>query len=338
MRTAPVRRPGLLALALITIPAPGARADPPVPPHEHPGQVVTRVSRFRDLAREMALSGAEQAVVRAKLSEIVKVLRTHAIFNPPKGFDAELVSTLVSPAECRQPPCRRHRVAHEVRLKIYGLRRTGGGVRAPRTSARGLTFTANQPGRVGEAVDGELTDDLGRPLLKEPRLVRRFAGVPLYEGNLLVLVRTARPLFLPVTREQFLRARLRQLAQEADADQGPIQRLRGRIQAELTRMTPAQRQSEAWVGDSPHLSGLAAAGAEDAHRVVILSPAFLDPRLPRTAIQILTAEVTLLHGADEGLIRPLTYQDANVGTADIRTSELLRTFDFQKLVALIDAR
>ena len=332
------RLTGSLVLILGALIGSPARAEEVVQLPDRPGKVELKLGNLSFVAKDMALGAGELAAVKGKLDQLMKAIRTHAIFNPVKGYEGVIRGELASPHECKETPCRTVRVAHQIAVRLGHYCKTAKGVSSKCGTLRGITFTANQPIKVGYAVDGELKDDQGRPMLKEPKLVKTFAGVPLYENNLMVLIRTKRPFFLPVTREQYLRARLRKLAQEEGADQPPLKMVRDKVQAELTRLTPAQRRSDAWAGDSPNLSGLTEPNAENSRRVVIHNPAFMDPRLPRTAIQLLTAEVTILYGGDAALERPLTLQDEHVSAGDIRMSEFVRTFDFQKLVALIDAR
>ena len=97
------------------------------------------------------------------------------------------------------------------------------------------------------------TDAERRAMFREPRRTRTIGGHAMYNERLVVVTRSPRPLFLPVSRDSFLRAALRdarrQLTEtgmpDSDLARGLRDRLR-RVQAELDALTPAARASQAW--------------------------------------------------------------------------------------------
>ena len=102
-------------------------------------------------------------------------------------------------------------------------------------------------------------------MFREPRRTRTVGGHAMYSERLVVVTRNPRPLFLPVSRDSFLRAALRdgrkQLAEIGMPDSDLARAFRDRlqrVQAELETLTPTARVSQAWFlePESPFESGM----------------------------------------------------------------------------------
>ena len=141
---------------------------------------------------------------------------------------------------------------------------------------------------------GVLEDAQGK-FFPQPRVLRQVGGFPMYDRFLTVIQRDpSRPLYLPVSQERFLRARIAQEERNRanHARRGKVDPVTERrvaaLQAELHGLSPAQRAAQAhYVGDTrQRASGLGEPGGRSSYPLVTANPNLLDPALPRTAFQL----------------------------------------------------
>jgi hypothetical protein len=133
-------------------------------------------------------------------------------------------------------------------------------------------------------------------------------GFPVYsaEDRFVVMTRDARPIYVPVTEQQYLELRIAQarksldefktsLAQMADspAKSAAIQKFAGRLSAlegELASVPQAQRASPALDPDgapTKRPSMLADVGERKTRAIVMPNPDLFDPKEPRTSVQLI---------------------------------------------------
>lgn len=129
-----------------------------------------------------------------------------------------------------------------------------------------------------------------------PRRVGEFAGFPMYDaGNgpyVLMTNDITRPLWVPVSQERYIRAKIADTQKWAEKLKPPRdQQARAELaalEAELAGMSPAERASQAYVGGThPVLpAGLSPANDPGAQALVAPNPAFFDLTRPRTSFQM----------------------------------------------------
>ena len=198
-----------------------------------------------------------------------------------------------------------------------------------------LQIAVNNP--VSNGPDGFL---VGRePVLREPRTVGEIQGFPIYRNSdgseFIVLCRTGKPYWLPITREQYVSSWIKTI--EADiAESGPIpdhlERLKRHKNA-IARMSAAERQSQArhqW-GEDPYEPPLAPVGSQEGDPLITANPQWYNPSLPRTAFQIITVKFLYRGDLDPDNPKPT---DTGLITA-LRLWETLRTSDWKAISSVL---
>jgi hypothetical protein len=196
-----------------------------------------------------------------------------------------------------------------------------------------------------------LHDEQGREFYLEPRVTAKTdGGINIYRLDAWfeeVVVTNGKPLWIPATSEQFLRAMIT-YAREMRAKENensrisrapsipeeqslPIQFLRG-YEKELAALSPSERQQPAYYlrsNDNPMLSGLVKSNTRWARLVVTPNSDYFNRSLPRTAIQLISClyNYNLPYGSDEPENPDLSLKTLN---------NLARHFEYEKLAALIE--
>jgi hypothetical protein len=169
-----------------------------------------------------------------------------------------------------------------------------------------------------------------------PRRVGEFAGFPMYDaGNgpyVLITNDITRPLWVPVSRERRIRAKITNLQKLVQKLKPPSdQQARADIaalEAELAGMSPAECASQAYVGGSiaTHTAWLSSANDPDAQALVAPNPEFFDLTRPRASFQM-----AILDTYPKNLLSP-GHPDGFI------YSKLLEAFqevDWKRLVSLL---
>lgn len=128
-----------------------------------------------------------------------------------------------------------------------------------------------------------------------PATLRQVAGFPMFQGFVMFIQRDpSRPLFLPVSQERYIRARIAaeertraSYARTGKTDPKTEQRLAD-LQSELAGLSPAERAAPAYSSSGKRVrpSGLGSPGPRESRPVVTENPELFDPSLPRTAFQL----------------------------------------------------
>ncbi len=185
-----------------------------------------------------------------------------------------------------------------------------------RVGVNDLTVATGGTISEGSVVFGDDQGDFlkGVPETGEPR-----HGAPVYEQNYdrwVVLRRNDVPLFVPVSRERYLRYSIRRtdaqltkgretLARLPAGDAilaGPLATLKqlvsdlealsSALHRQLDAMTPAERAAAANVTQESAMTPPAFGGAGEGDAIVYLNPALIDTTLPRSTPQVLVITIT----------------------------------------------
>lgn len=176
---------------------------------------------------------------------------------------------------------------------------------------------------------GGFFDDGGNEIIGEPQKVGEVDGFTLYDNQLVVVA--SKPLFVPVSREQYVRAVIRAFAKKAkdDGTEDELAFLVGPLQKELESMGAEERRSQAFSGrDYSVPSGLTTPTGYAATPMVTFNPDFFDSSLPRTAVQLITVRTQ----------EPTEAIDTLPDNFDARTQSvwaLRQTIDYHRLAGLL---
>jgi hypothetical protein len=297
---------------------------------------------------------AQRQVVVQKRDAIFDVIRASKVLNPLKGNDIDAEKSVVARADDDGHYPTTGPVVMMVQLwfrHFFMDEKTGRVVHAT-VGMNSMNFVTNDLAAIAwwgpNRLYGGLRDERGHSVFLEPRVSTTVAGRTSYRmsdyGEVVVLT-NGRPLWLPLTQEQFLRAVMNQVrlmrADEiekgrtgsypsiSDDESFWVKRLHV-FEKELAALTPGERQQPAYWSDpprdNPFLSGLTKRETYGARLVVMTNPDYFDPSLPRTAVQLIACEFDFLgtHDADEP------------GPAYSSTVRLFWQFEYDKLAALIE--
>lgn len=256
-------------------------------------------------------SASDRTVIEATLAQAEAIVRKTA-YGTPHGFEVE-------PWWVYDPPASRNRLG-SYRLDIRNWCR--------KTDEHGadivITFNPD-PVRFSEGDRAAFIDEKGDGLfLERVRSETRFGAAATYgnfdepntEGLFVLLTADGEFPTLPVTREEFLQAKI--LAIEGKNPVPGIAAVTDRFRAELAAMTPQERASPAFVFGTQEL---VPAGTPNAMAVVRANPAFYRAR--RSPVEPRAVLVQM----------PNTYPELKA-----QHWQMYREFDWDGLKRLLDTR
>jgi hypothetical protein len=161
-----------------------------------------------DYADDYGISSADRKALGGKLDALAAILRDSKVFNPPRGFMARLRARFLPPSICPQTACPGWPAAADAAMMIYffvGRNANGeydwGG--EANTSAR---FGLNDLGDTLSYRFELYQLPNGANIYYSPRKTADIAGFPLFENTVLVVAKEPRPYWVPVSREEYLKA------------------------------------------------------------------------------------------------------------------------------------
>jgi hypothetical protein len=296
------------------------------------------------------LTAAQAKTFLAKIDGVASIVQAAQVFNPPLGFTANDVTAdlcCAHPCEtlgtCKTLPAQGRLWVH-----FHYYAGFGGGKPATHEELRAeAEFYFNNPYNV---FNGNLRVSLpdGHKLAWEPVPWREVGGVTLYHNQsrsplYVFLTGGARPLWVPVTREQYLEALIREReADVAKSEKGAppgakaaLAKMRAlmvdSLRAQLDGMSAEERASQAWVAAPNDLNPLVPAGTNEARGVVAFNPEYLDPNRPRTDIQFI---VVRLEGIPLEGVKPRIEYCGDIG--DMRLWEFVNQVDWQRIADAVE--
>lgn|GEM_PF-2368090 len=239
------------------------------------------------------LSPAQIRTVHDQLRHISDVFREVAVLKSPVGFEATVIQTAGSTRgigqTARMPPS-----SMSLFLFDYIQACATCPIEPVGESRCQAHLWINDVDLLYRQIPSE-KDEEG-PIYVEPRRAGEFAGFPMYDaGNgpyVLITNDITRPVWVPVSRERYIRAKITNLQklvqkltppsdQQARADMAALE-------AELAGMSPTERASQAYVGGgvATRAAWLSPANDPGAQALVAPNPAFFDLTRPRTSFQM----------------------------------------------------
>lgn len=303
---------------------------------DHPGKWTYSFRPDRGDPKEYGLNSSEIAVFRKKMDQFEKVFHDHPVFKPPKGFVAIASSFAYIPSE-EEGYSRTERVAgvFEILLQRF-LKVEGGKIIIDTHSTISLKLYTNRPHATLSdcriSYEG-LKDLRGNMIYFKPQEIRKIGEYPLYSNNVLVITNSSKPYWIPISREQYLRALIKDAESKRDANHAYDQVVKF-FKAELAGLTASKLKEDAYIGPSEKLSHMVDKNEEGAAQLVIFNPDFFDHSLPRTAVQLITVYWDWGFPYDHST--PITLKEN--GAKTFRLYELLNTLNTNGIAALIDRK
>lgn len=270
---------------------------------------------LQDVAKTIPNAKERQEYV-AGLTKIYEIFSRSKPLNPPVGFEVTRYRLISQGTP----------IPSSFSMMFFGYYRTGPGkpVQALGETAATIYVFINKISVLRES-DYPVGGDEKGNFVYGPASTSNGLGYPVYHRapglkpfERIVLTNIKRPLFVPVSRERYLRSLIQKEEEELQrftssyntAKQNKqdvthyefnlkIKREQKKAyEDELAAMSPEQRNSQAWhphyrqlYKGGPISSGLTEPGYMDARPLVTVNEEFFDRSLPRTAFQLIVVEV-----------------------------------------------
>jgi len=289
--------------------------------------------KVRPIAQEQLLLDAAHASygqrVRQNTRALLDIVQRNPALSPPLGLDIAPFFVVRTPAV----GVNRHIVQYDLGEGFYWYTSRSGNQIVPESvSGAALYLHANHISPAFKPSETWVEDET-KQTYWEPRQIGEQAGHPYYDSHALVIKKTGRPIWIPLTNEQVL-ARMLDNAKKAQAGLPPEAETRVRelakqdvscYAAAFARLTATARREPAYLTPLPRgaeCSPLADASVPQARRLVRENPDFYDKTVSPADIQV----VVLNFGAIQ--YPPRLWQHAVV-------KKLQETMDYAALQAMI---
>lgn len=292
--------------------------------HEHPGKTSATVTGAHN-----ALSKAEAAAFKRNLERLRSLLAKQPTLAAPQGVE---IKGYFRPNDYQQK-------SNKVPIPGFGYLRFHSYFRDHKTGkpvpfgfpTDEMFVAVNDPEKGPGicTVPGSLTK-----VFCAPERVEKVAGFPLYRFNgmdVIILQRSTVPVWIPLTREEYVKAWLATWQKHA-ADSPAIDTITPQImrnhQAALDAMTPEERRMQArqWEWD-PFQPTLAPVGSDEGRPLLKVNPAWFDPKLPRSAFQLITIAFSYSGTVKDDAPGPTEFGDI----APYRVWQALHESDWQEI-------
>ena len=227
---------------------------------------------------------AHRAAASDTLHKLNAVVLRNPAFSPPMGLD--IATRLVA----RTPSygVSRGSIQYEVAQLFYWYRAVRNNQIVPTTvHSTGFSLYANEIPMVFSGSERWVFDPAKQVYL-EPRKIGEASGYPYYNTFRIVVKKTERPIWIPVTRGEAITILL------SNAKHVPAEA--ACLQAALERLTPAERAAAAYISLEPRANRqedctmMVDASHRYARGLVKENPEFYDKGLPATALQVIVLD------------------------------------------------
>lgn len=239
-----------------------------------------------------ALTAADAAALERNLARVRDLLLAQPVFHPLIGarvrgdFRTEELR-----ADTAKAPVPARAALNFLPAVLYAKSGPGWAVD---TSDQVVVYVNNPTGGL-ELLNGLSSD---QPYFYEPARAGEMDGFPVFRGQLaceyIVLSRSGRLPWVPVTREEYVQTWTR--IWQARADSAPADTMSPKIvarhKAVLAAMSPEERamQARSFGTEDPFAPTLAPPGSTKGHPLVKADPAWFDASVRRTAIQLIVVK------------------------------------------------
>lgn len=155
----------------------------------------------------------QAGLMRENLSRLSGIIKSCPTFNPPQGFKLVINSTTLPAIQWHENKS----LGGEVKLDLYGIMVCNEKPCYDKKPDASVTFTVNDPTRL-------LSTHVIEDIWMQPRKVADFYGYPVYRFSnqnreLTVISKRDVPIFIPVTREEFMLKLIRNFNELITRDQ-----------------------------------------------------------------------------------------------------------------------
>ncbi|HUP88451.1 MAG TPA: hypothetical protein VM100_03840, partial [Longimicrobiales bacterium] len=285
---------------------------------------------------EPKITPAEAAALRATLLQISEIAHATPVMTARKGISAWVWARLDMGCPFNQMLCHWKPLGawEDVIVDMHLLNvKTGARSLMNQESPR-VHIAVNDPTQlyVYGGHKSTFIGENGYDILGVLEQVGEVGGLPLYD-NQLIIVSGKRPLFVPVSREAYIRGIIHTFYLKAASDGGDkttADYFAATLRKELAGMSADERASQAYTSRNSQLTSmLAPADEAGATPMIMFNPDYFDTTLPRTAVQLITVR-TVEPGLDTNNPDP--------ETSDTRVDAVWRlrnTIDYAKLRLLL---
>jgi hypothetical protein len=299
------------------------------------------------------LPAADQSIAVRKREAVLEILKNSSVFSSLKGVALRTNKEVMGQYDSEEHPNSKGPVDMIVGMTIGKFIRIVkmGRIEPFFTEMPRIEIYINYNQRTPPTWDANKFWYEGLEFYLEPHVTAKTdGGLSIYRLDAWfeeVVVTNGKPLWIPATSEQFLRAMIT-YARDLAAKENENSRSAGRpsnpdeqslyaqfvrgYEKELAALSPAERQQPAYYlrsNDNPMLSGLVKANTLWARLVVTPNLDYFNRSLPRTAIQL----ILCLYNYNE----PYGSDEAEKPDLSLKTlNNLARHLEYEKLAALIE--
>jgi hypothetical protein len=262
-------------------------------------------SQTKWMGRDSLYSISQVGPRGARAQQILEIFKHAAFLNPPQGFEVqvELMGVGQSPFDFHRDDLAAtgpHPAAFRMGFNLF----PGSAKQAGETGIHimlDVNFippTSNPGHSTGTQALKPVVTDANGPILRGPeggwRQIGAFHGFPLYRDGLIVLTRNRQPLYVPVSREDYLRAMIDDYAAKSGTvGSGYSPQFVIPLKAALGAMSPAERALPAWIGCRGP-AGLCTSNdplLDAATPLQRVNREFFDPQLSVDSVQLISIRV-----------------------------------------------
>ncbi len=175
------------------------------------------------------IGAAGQKKLKGSLQEIARLITTTPVMSPPKGFEVRFWGSFSGKDRydiCTGKHCPPSRPTAVLAMMIGRYADKGGRLKAAFNTPSTMDVSTNSLGQVFSHLP-VLHKDADGYILPEPAAAGERAGMPTYLNNghaVAVLARKSRPLWLPVSRERYLKAEIAAVSKELGLPPAPVKK------------------------------------------------------------------------------------------------------------------
>jgi len=304
--------------------------------------------RFRTTAASVRGSRATPADVKAiesSVKRLASLILAAPLLNPPKGFQAFLAGALIEPdylqAKSRGPAGMPLAVSMRFGAGAYYVdaNSTGPAGTPPKrriaTQINQIDFLINSISPVTlDHIGATRWEDTQGEFYLEPPVTGQVAGFPLYK-DLMVIARRGESIWAPVSQERFLKVWIEDLRSGTTSAALRTSTLKS-VEERLASLSATERKAPVCVIPPKEpvrwQMTLAPMGTPGCRRIVEANIEMFNPKLPRSAIQLITVE-----GIQECRELVAAGDKKATGPGDCTVNlELVRQMDWQRAAALLE--